>query len=835
MVEVAKIPHDIAIDLAQKYPSSADLNEADTRHQVIDVILHDVLSWPRSAVPCESFIDPGYSDYILLGHHENQILFIEAKKEGSYFTLPAAFDTTQLSTFLRVKTLLTDKPLGLAIEQVRGYCTRSGCEYAAVTNGQQWVFFKTFERQRDWRQLNAFVIRDLHYFSDKFSEATTNFGYVALTEKASLQQLLGAPNIGYREVIYPKSKIVAYNQEVTSNYLAPVLRPFAQRYLGTMDEHDEEFMRQCYVSNREYNVSSIGVGQVIYDCLSPYFVNYNVQEFFDELGGGTFGKRISSSLRERRTREVIVLFGGKGSGKSTFIRRLLYHHPPNPIKHFAIVAVIDLLECPEDRRHIESQILVQFIDKVDQNHLLKGDRNTLLSLFADKFQQAQNQFLVGFERESETYNKELNHLIREWLGDPEYCALRLADYWKKRQKGLIIVLDNTDQFKPENQDYCFTLAQRISTYLDCLVVISMREERFYYSKLHGTLDAFQNSGFHLSSPPPQFVFFRRLNYMLTILDNMEKANKISPQLTAAKSEDIKKILAMLLQEFRSHSSHLSEFLRACAHGNMRLALELFRHFLLSGYTRVDEMIQKGGWKLQVHQVLRPMMVPTRFFYDEDQSSIPNLYRIRSQTTGSHFTALRILSILSKNMSPTNPVYVPLSQLKVYFAGTFNMLDDFEKNLDVLLRRGIVESNNRIDEYADTIDSLKITPFGYYMINTLCYMFNYVDLVSLDCGIHDQAVAHSLIMLAEKDITLFNEYRKMERLQVRLQRVQEFVDYLVKEEEIERDMFSLNNIEANFSHILKERFAEEKKRVLSSAEKTLKKTTGTQVPVEHDWD
>ncbi len=229
------------------------------------------------------------------------------------------------------------------------------------------------------------------------------------------------------------------------------------------------------------------------------------------------------------------------------------------------------------------------------------------------------------------------------------------------------------------------------------------------------------------------------------------------------------------------------------------------------------------------------MVPNRFFYDEDQSSIPNLYRIRSETTGSHFTALRILSILSRNMSPTNPAYVSLSQLKVYFADTLNMLDDFGKNLDILLRTGIVESNNRVDEYTDSIDSLKITPFGYYMINTLCYMFNYVDLVSLDCGIHDQAVAHSLARLAEKDITLFFQFRKMDRLEVRLQRVQEFIDYLVKEEEKERDTYSLNSTEVNFSHVLKERFAEEEERILSSAKKTLIKTTTTEVTPEEHWD
>ena len=51
---------------------------------------------------------------------------------------------------------------------------------------------------------------------------------------------------------------------------------------------------------------------------------------------------------------------------------------------------------------------------------------------------------------------------------------------------------------------------------------------------------------------------------------------------------------------------------------------MFREFLTSGYTRVDEMIRTRGWKLQIHQVIRPMMAPFRFFYDENLSQMPNI-------------------------------------------------------------------------------------------------------------------------------------------------------------------------------------------------------------------
>ncbi len=816
-MKISKTPCDIACDLAKEYPTSHDLNEANTRHRLIDTVLHDVLSWPRSSVECESFINPGYADYVLLGRQGRQIVFIEAKREGAYFNLPINLAPNPYRV-IKVKTLLTDPVVCTAMEQVRNYCLNSGCEYAAVTNGHQWIFFKTFERQFDWRQVDAFVILDLTYFSEHFVDATNKLGYSSITERASLQQLLGAHHAHHIDVFYPKTKIAAYNQEVTSNYLAPLLRPLAERYLGRMNEHDAEFLERCYVNMREYQASVVGVNEVIYDCLSPYFKNYNVKEFFDDSKGGAFGGRISSSLRERRTREVIILFGGKGSGKSTFIRKLLYHRPPLSIKNFAVVAVIDLLECPEDRVHIENQIWTQLIEKIDSDRILHSDRDGILSLFADRYELAQRQFLAGLDARSEAYNINLNSLVSAWLADREYCAMRLADYWKKKQKGLIVVLDNTDQFSPSIQDYCFTLAHHVSTQLDCLVVISMREERFHYSKLHGTLDAFQNSGFHLSSPPPQVVFYRRLRYLLEILDNPDRARKISPNLTDWQVEDIKQLLRVLLGEFRRRSSHLNQFLRACAHGNMRLSLDFFRQFLLSGYTRVDEMIKPGGWTLQIHQVLRPMMVPYRFFYDEESSNIPNIYQIRSETSGSHFTSLRVLSLLSANMSPKNPAYVPLSHLKGYFASNFNMLDDLAKNLDVLLRTGIIESNNRVDEYTESIDSLKITPYGFYMVDTLWCMFNYLDLVSLDCAIHEESVAHSLALLADRDIALFNQRKRLERVQVRLQRVQEFVDYLQREEERERELYSLAGTDFKYTQIIKERFASEKDQVLASAQK-----------------
>ena len=41
-----------------------DRNEANTRHQIIDFILHDYLSWPRNRISHEDYVNEGFTDYI---------------------------------------------------------------------------------------------------------------------------------------------------------------------------------------------------------------------------------------------------------------------------------------------------------------------------------------------------------------------------------------------------------------------------------------------------------------------------------------------------------------------------------------------------------------------------------------------------------------------------------------------------------------------------------------------------------------------------------------------------------------------------------------------------
>jgi len=824
-----KKPDDKLDQLAaiQEYVKNRDINEAETRHKIIDFVLHDFLAWPKNRVAVEEYISPGFADYVLKKTNGDDLLFIEAKRAGVFFNLPLPHSATETSCFIGINKLLSDPNIKSALTQVRTYCFDTGCEYACITNGVEWVFFKTFEKGKRWENMQAFVIRSLDFFQLEYTKAKNSFSFIAVTEHSSLPVLLSSVLPKDRSVYYPKERIASYAHTITANRLATKLRPIANRYFGVIKDSDTEFMERCYVSQREYQGTSDGMRSLIQDSLSPYFSEYGVQQLEDTGKGGRLGGRLTKNLKAGRKGEVLVLFGGKGAGKSTFIKRLLHHNAPRWLREYAAIAIIDLLKVPEDVTVIRPSIWEGLTIQLDVDSLLSAEREVILAnLFGDKFLIAKKQDLAGLSSSTEAYNLKLNSLIALWKTDLPYCAERLVAHLASKGKGAIVVIDNTDQYSSEVQDFCFSTAQEISNRLQCIVLISMREERFYDSKIHGVLDAFQNSGFHISSPKPSEVFRKRLDYTVSLL---EAKRNVDNDFEAGDVEFIRestRYLRILNREFSNDVSPLNKFLSACAHGDIRLSLDLFRSFLLSGYTNVEEMIAHGSWNFQIHQVIKPVMIPNRYFYDESLSDIPNIYQLRAIRHASHFTGLRILRKLAKGIDPSAPSYFSVAELRAYFAEVFGMQEDFEKNLDVLLQHGFVESNNRLDAFSDSVDSIKITSYGMYMLNELAYYFTYLDLICTDCGIFDEKTSNYLTEAARTEYNHFTRGERVERVKIRLERVDEFIKYIVEEEARERELYSLGMPEDDmFSTKVLANFEKERNRVLKSA-KRQKVVSGT---------
>ena len=426
-------------------------NEADTRHRIIDFVLYHLFAWPHIAVSAEEYIAPGYADYVLKRPSNDPAIFVEAKKSGVYFELPNAVNSSETHCYIAIEKLLSDNNIRAAMSQVRTYCLDTGCEFACITNGHEWIFFKIFERGKRWESLRAFVVRRIEFFLEDYIKAYNAFSYSSITEQMSLTSLLTSSPPKDRTIYYAKDRIPSYSHTITSNRLAATLRPIVNHYFGVIGDDDTDFMERCYVSQRDYQQTFDGVRGLIEDSLSPYFKNYGVNQLVETGKGGQLGGRLTKNIKRGRKGEVLILFGGKGAGKSTFIKRLLHHNPPRWLRDHSVVAIVDLLKVPEDRELIRRAIWDGLVSSLDEEGLLGADRAVLLNkLFLDRYETACRQELSGLQRSSEIFNTRLNDLVAVWKSDKRYCANRLVDYWKSQDKGVIVVVDNTDQYSALN-------------------------------------------------------------------------------------------------------------------------------------------------------------------------------------------------------------------------------------------------------------------------------------------------------------------------------------------------------------------------------------------------
>jgi len=566
------------------------------------------------------------------------------------------------------------------------------------------------------------------------------------------------------------------------------------------------------------------VTNILEDALYPYMIQkgklQNIE--IDETHQNTLSDEIAKIVVEEKKSKVLVLFGGKGAGKTTFLVSLFSNKKNKSISEHSVIGQVNLLKIANDKEAIKKEILSQLILKLDIDNLLNASNSDLETLFKDKFEIELRQSLDGLERKSETFILKRNELLREYKNDKIYCLERLSYYLRGQKKAIIINIDNTDQFDQNLQDYCFSLANELSQKLYCISIISLREERYITSNIEGYLDAYEKNGFHISSPNPQQVFLKRLIF---IAEKINSETKISQK----NKKDISKLFDILKDNLKNENSEFNRFTTAATHGNIRQGLELFKNFIFSNYTNVSEMVKQGRWDITLHQILKPIMIPTYRFYNEQTSPlIPNIFRLRSEQNSSHFTAYRILNKLAIK----NDTYVSIAELKSYFIEIFNMEDDFSLNLDLLLKRGMIESENGLDKFNENLQKVKISSFGYYIQKTIFKDFTYLELISSDLAILDKQVSNQIIKYSNEDYKLLKQGQenglskqkegenRFTRIKTRISKVNKFCAYLEDQEKLEQKKYEFSN-EFMISKNIKESIEKQiKERILPSARKNL---------------
>ena len=115
-------------------------NEAQTRFDVIDRIIQNVLGWQHGQIKLEEHVEgtkAGYVDYILRAG--DRTIVVEAKRAGAAFPSPTRVKKLKLSGSGLLSSVRGE--IAAAIAQTNDYAANKSADVVIITNGLCWCFY----------------------------------------------------------------------------------------------------------------------------------------------------------------------------------------------------------------------------------------------------------------------------------------------------------------------------------------------------------------------------------------------------------------------------------------------------------------------------------------------------------------------------------------------------------------------------------------------------------------------------------------------------------------------------------------------------------------------
>jgi predicted type IV restriction endonuclease len=775
--------------------ASGAVTEADTRAKLIDRILKEVCGWPEAGVTRETHVDRGYVDYILT-EAGRKLIAVEAKREGLPFVLPAGLTHRQ---YKLDGALVTDREVGNAINQVRGYCDDGGIRYAIATNGYAWIIFRAVREDMPWRKGTAIVFRSFSDIENNFTAFWNLLSYEAIA-RGSLHEEFGNRLRVSRNLHRVITRLFNADLPLRRNRLNTALQPLIKLIFENIaDQHQLEILQSCYVHSNTVRLASEYLHNLITEPI-PQFLH---EEGTLSIGIPGAPKGFEHALRTAavdRKGELVLLLGSIGSGKTTFLKRYLRTTGLDVLEKLTLWFPIDFLKAPLDPTQLEPFFWNSILNDIRTRYSARDfeKRRHLADVFGLEIEALRSTVLADLSKGTRAYDQALAPFLLEWQQQTSTYVPKLISTTSRREKVTpFFFIDNVDQLAAAYQAQIFLLAQRVTRMVDSVTVVCLREESYYTASVQKSFTAYSTRKFHIASPLFLKLIGNRIDYATKLL-----ATSSAPisRNAASDDEDIRNYLLIVKDSLFSKNKRIARMIDTICYGNMRLALDLFSTFLTSGATDVGKMLRiwerDGNYHVAYHEFVKSIMLGDRKYYKEDQSPVLNVFNVGAEQNSSHFTALRVLRVLLAFRGDSNPEgrgYVEVSNLVNEFENTFDNREDLVSALTRLVRKQLIEVNTRSTDNLEGASHIRITSGGWYYLRYLSRTFAYLDLVLQDTPFDDPHLEKDLRESVLKVDNLDKEDSRLERIRVRFERVRRFLAYLEAQENAERTRYQLNAV------------------------------------------
>lgn len=792
-----------------------DGNEAETRLKVIDEVLFSVLGWDKDDIFVESRVSEDgkteFADYIIKTAFTS--ILVEAKRIGAQFTLPGKY------TKLKLNGVLSQGQVGEAIKQARDYCRKKSIPYAVVTNGDAWIIFPAVRTDGiEFSNSEAILFHSLDDVVTRLIPFWELISKERVLDGNLESELLGKKNEDPQDRCL-RHQLPEPGFRLGRNSVYEYIEPAVSKSLS--DEallNNEEALEICYVKTSERLKFDSRIQMHLLDPVPP--IGRPVTRLKSRKQQDKFEEAVKkSSLTDPS--KFIVLLGPVGAGKTTFLNYTRKISAKKLIDNKIIWLNIDYkLATPNDnpRLFLYSALL----------SLIEDDREFKLGVWETSIWPAYQEiidnlskgplYLISKSKPDEFQSKISDLIFREREAIYPYVERILK--FASSSRPAYIIIDNVDQLEdPDYQAAIFLEAQALARKIGFNIIISLRESTYLAHRDRPTFDAFQFDTYYIDPPSVLPVLSHRFAYAKKTLAGKRGELKTEKGMTVIVN-DLSCFFDLVSSSILDEQS--GYMLECLSGGDTRRGLHLVREFLASGHTNADRAIAAyladGAYKFPKHEVFKGAVLGSLKYYNDKHSLVLNLFDSKLPTRTFQLLRLKIIEILVNKFRHDSVEGIAFSELYSSLLRLGISEFDLSNCLMTLYQKRFIRTNDGLPVRPDSV--IAPTRFAGYSLQYLCSEFTYTEMCCIDTIIFDDDSWNKMLALT-KDIE--SRHNIVERLKLRQQRMEEYLNYLLITEEkwtIEGTRYGMQSewINPTISTIIKPSIEENIKKAIKSAEK-----------------
>ncbi|OOG18305.1 hypothetical protein BWD42_13695 [Sphingobacterium sp. CZ-UAM] len=511
----------------------------------------------------------------------------------------------------------------------------------------------------DTSHSDEFLISEVKSLSSSFESFIELFSKKALDNEATkLNAKIRKKRVFVKPVKMLGGKFIQ-NKQINNTFGEKISIQYKHIFNPSKEVEKIEIVRNAYINVNKHESHINPIDRLIRKKITPSSANSSLIE------NSEFPKEIISKLEisQSYTNEVLLLIGGVGSGKSTFMTYLREVALGEDIKEKLVWVTLDLNNAPVNRHEIYQWIKTNLITQIKLwfNQINFESLEILKEIFQKELRPLNELAqLLPIEK----FNEKLFDILIELKGNHDKLIEGLIHTQIiSRNKSLIVVLDNCDKRNLEEQLLMFEVANWIKETIKCIVFLPLRDTTYDLHRYEKPLDTvIKDLTFRIIPPSLEKVLYSRLKYANRLIKDKEDAESFytlenGMKVDYPKNEETYYIKSILTSLFQNHLFKI--LMTGLAGSDVRLGIEIFLDFCKSGHITDTEIFKirhsKGEHKLPTHIISKVFFRGDRLYYKDDVSRIKNLFNSDpDDKVPNPFTRLKILQWLNNNYKIKGP-------------------------------------------------------------------------------------------------------------------------------------------------------------------------------------